>query len=242
MEDVTPKSVGNSCPGTVEEAYYLTAELLNLVWKFQSPGILLTEKHLSESWMTVEIDVEKTEWAKPKMHKGGKYNRYLDTPDGVSPLLFPPSMETIKWTSYEHDELGITTEEPELIAKMHHKRDKKNNAIIEYLKNRKTLNIFGNNGPVIFTYGSTTMSVLEALKVGDIDATVIQPIYLNPFPVWELESYEGQSVITIELSKEGQFTRLIKEKCGIKSKAIINKYDGRPFDPIDLSNKIQEVI
>ena len=231
-----------ACPGTVEEAYYLTAELLNLVWKFQSPGILLTEKHLSESWMTVDIDVEKAEWAEPKIYNGSNYKRYLDSPDGISPLLFPPSMETIKWTSYEHDELGITTEDPELIAKMHDKRDKKNHSIIEYLKKRKIINIFGDKGPIIFTYGSTTMSVLEALKYGDIEATVIQPIYLSPFPVWELEIYKNQSVITVETSKEGQFTRLIKEKCGIKSKALINKYDGRPFDPINLSNKIKEVI
>ena len=231
-----------ACPSTVEEAYYLTSELLNLVWKFQTPGILLTEKHLSESWMTVDFDIEKAEWAEPLMHNVGPYKRYLDTPNGISPLLFPPSREIIKWTSYEHDELGITTEEPEIIAKMHEKRDKKNQTLIEYLRKRKTLNIYGNKGPVIMTYGSTTMSVLEALKYGGIDATVIQPIYLNPFPVWELKNYEDQSVITVEQSREGQFTRLIKEKCGIKSKVLINKYDGRPFDPINLSNKIKEVI
>jgi 2-oxoglutarate ferredoxin oxidoreductase subunit alpha len=231
-----------ACPSTVEEAYYLTPELLNLVWKFQTPGILITEKHLSESWMTVDLNVEKVDWAKPMLHKGGTYKRYLDTPDGISPLLFPPSKEIIKWTSYEHDELGITTEEPELIAKMHEKRDKKNQAIIEYLKKRKSVNVFGKKGPIIMTYGSTTMSVLEALKFGDIEATVIQPIYLNPFPVWELKDYEGQSVIIVEQSKEGQFTRLIKEKCGIKSKILINKYDGRAFEPINLSNKIKEVI
>ncbi|MFX0188136.1 MAG: 2-oxoacid:acceptor oxidoreductase subunit alpha [Candidatus Hodarchaeota archaeon] len=231
-----------ACPSTVEEAYYLTAEMLDLIWKFQTPGILLTEKHLSESWMTVDINVEKAVWAEPIMHTGGTYKRYLDTPDGISPMLFPPSKETIKWTSYEHDELGITTEEPELIAKMHEKRDKKNQAIVEYLRKRKTLNVYGDKGPVIISYGSTTMSVLEALNYGSIEAKVIQPIYLNPFPVWELENFKDESIITVELSKEGQFTRLIKEKCGIKSKALINQYDGRPFDPIDLSNKIKEVI
>ncbi|MFX0178999.1 MAG: 2-oxoacid:acceptor oxidoreductase family protein, partial [Candidatus Hodarchaeota archaeon] len=53
-------------PRTIREAYYLTAEMLDLVWKFQTPGILLTEKHLSESSMTVEIDLEKSKWAEPK--------------------------------------------------------------------------------------------------------------------------------------------------------------------------------
>jgi len=229
-------------PATVEEAYYLSAEMLDLVWKFQTPGILLTEKHLSESSMTVEIDLEKARWAQPKMYEGSAYKRYLDTNDGISPMLFPPSKNIIKWNSYEHDEFGITTENAEMISFMHDKRNKKLRAIQEYLRNQKTVNIYGNQGPQILTYGSTTMSVLEALKYGDINAKVIQPIYLNPLPVWELEKYKTQDVITVEQSSTAQFTNLIKEKANISSKATIKQYNGRPFKPIDLANKIKEVL
>lgn len=125
---------------------------------------------------------------------------------------------------------------------MHDKRDKKNKAIIEYLKTKNTVNVYGDNGPLIFTYGSTTMSVLEALKFGDIEAKVIQPRFLSPFPVWVLEEYNNEAVITIELSKAGQFSTILKEKAGILTKSLINRYDGRPFDPIELSNKIKEVL
>ncbi len=231
-----------ACPCSVKEAFYLSAELLDLVWKFQTPGILLTEKHLSESSMTVDINMENTKWAEPKYHKNGNYKRYLDTEDGISPLLFPPSKNIIKWNSYEHDELGITTENPELITKMHNKRYKKDMHIIDFLKQLKTVNVYGNGGPLIFTYGSTTMSVLEALHYGDIEATIIQPIYLRPLPVWELEKYKNEHIITVEMSKKGQFSSLLKEKVNIKSNYLINKYDGRPFDPIELAKKIKEVI
>ncbi len=229
-------------PGTLEEAFYLTAELLDLVWKFQTPGILLTEKHLSESSMTVDIDVNKAKWAEAMKISKGDYKRYLDTSDGISPMLFPPSKDVIKWNSYEHDEMGITTEDPEWIAQMHDKRNKKVEAIQDYIKKLKSINVFGDKGPIIMTYGSTTMSVLEAIKYGKIDATVIQPIYLNPLPIWELEKYKNYEVITVEQSSTGQFTNLIKEKAGIKSKKVIKQYDGRPFDPIDLANKIKEVL
>src|SRR5665648_329656 len=60
-------------PATVEEAFYLTAEMLDLVWRFQTPGILLTEKHLSESGMTIEIDPTKAKWVEPILHKDGNY-------------------------------------------------------------------------------------------------------------------------------------------------------------------------
>ena len=230
-------------PRTIREAYYLTAEMLDLVWKFQTPGILLTEKHLSESSMTVEIDLEKSKWAEPMIHKNGDYKRYLDTYDGISPMLFPPSKQTIKWNSYEHDELGITTENAEKISFMHDKRNKKLKTLIEYLKRQNTVKIIRGEKPSnIFTYGSTYMSVLEALKYGNLNPTIIAPIYLSPLPIWELEEFKNQDNIVIEQSSTGQFTNLLKEKARLEIRNTIKQYDGRPFDPIELSNKIKEVL
>ncbi len=229
-------------PGSMEEAFYLAAEMLSLLWRFQTPGILLTEKHMAESRMTVDIDAEGAKWPEPIVHGAGEYKRYLDTENGVSPLLFPPSKELIKWDSYEHDELGITTENPEMIARMQEKRNRKKKAIIDHLKDIHTVNMYGEKGPVILTYGSTTMSVLEALKVSDIEAMVVQPIYLEPLPVWELERYKKGGVIVVEQSCAGQFASLLKEKVGIEPITVIKKYDGRPFDPIELADKIKGVV
>jgi len=186
-------------PRTIREAYYLTAEMLDLVWKFQTPGVLLTEKHLSESSMTVEIDFEKSKWAEPEMHSDGDYKRYQDTDDGISPMLFPPSKKIIKWNSYEHNEFGITTENAEKISFMHDKRNKKLKALIKYLKSQETVKIIrGENSSNIFTYGSTYMSVLEALQYGNLNPTVIAPIYLSPLPIWELEEFKDQNNIVVE--------------------------------------------
>ena len=228
-------------PGTVEEAYYLTAEMLDLVWKFQTPGILLTEKHLSESSMTIDLDIDRAKWAEPKMHNGGNYKRYKDTNDGISPMLFPPSKEIIKWNSYEHDEIGITTESANMIEKMHNKRNKKLGKLIEHLKTQNTVNIIRGEHPTnIFAYGSTYMSVLEALKYGKLNPTTVQPVYLSPLPVWELVKFINQDNIVIEQSITGQFASLLKEKAGLNIRSVIKRYDGRPFDPIELSIKIRE--
>jgi len=228
-------------PGTVQAAYSLTAELLDLVWKFQTPGILLTEKHLSESSMTIDLNIDDAKWAEPKLYTGGDYKRYLDTNDGVSPMLFPPSKEIIKWNSYEHDEKGITTESADIIAKMHDKRNKKLNALIGHLKTQNTVNIVrGEHTANLFTYGSTYMSVLEALKYGGLNPTIVQPIYLSPLPVWELEEFKNQDNIVVEQSITGQFASLLKEKAGLNIRSVIKRYDGRPFDPIELSTKIKE--
>ncbi|MFX1376363.1 MAG: 2-oxoacid:acceptor oxidoreductase subunit alpha [Promethearchaeota archaeon] len=230
-------------PRTIRDAYYLTAEMLDLVWKFQTPGILLTEKHLSESSMTVEIDVNQSKWAEPQIYKGNDYKRYLDTENGISPLLFPPSKQIIKWNSYEHDEYGITTEDAIKISFMHDKRTKKLNALINYLATKETVKIIRGESPTnIFTYGSTYMSVLEALKYSKLNPTIIAPIYLSPLPIWRLGEFKNQNNIVVEQSSTGQFTKLLKEKAGIRISHTIKQYNGRPFDPIDLSIRIKEVL
>lgn len=228
-------------PGSPAEAFSLARDLMDLAWHFQIPAILLTEKHLSESRTNVRLGRDKKEGPAPKIHDRGEYNRYKNTGDGISPLLFPPSDEVIKWNSYEHDEAGLTTEKGEQIYSMQDKRAIKGESLEKYLKGIHTVNYYGDEGPTIYTYGSTVMSVLEALRQGDIDARVVQPVYLEPFPKWELKGKKKGGLV-VEQSSTGLFAGLLREKAGIKPDAIIMRYDGRPFEPTELAHQIKELI
>ena len=230
-----------SSPGTFAQAFYLSAEMLSLVWKFQTPGILLTEKHLSESTGTVEFDPEKAERADFEDFKGENYSRYTVTDSGVSQLKFPPSTDMIKWNSYEHTADGITTEDPAGIKIMADKRIRKKQTIEDYLKGMDTVERYGKTGPVVITYGSTFMSVIEALHNEGIKARIIQVKYLKPFPVWEMDDIEDNDFIVVEQSAEGQFTELIHEKTGKRPRETIKRYDGRPFTPEELGSQLKEV-
>jgi 2-oxoglutarate ferredoxin oxidoreductase subunit alpha len=229
-------------PGSPQEAFYLSAELLSLAWRFQTPAILLTEKHLAESRASVSIDVDKAAWPSPEMHASGAHSRYMDTPSGISPLLFPPTKEMIKWNSYEHDERGITTDVPEAIAKMHDKRSRKGESLVQHLRDSRTVNVFGEGEKTIVTYGSTTMSVLEALRCGGIAARVVQPVYLQPFPFWEFERLGVSGPVVVEQSPAGAFAQMLSEKVGINVEAVIVKYDGRPFEPTELAAQLGGVL
>ena len=135
--------------------------------------------------MTVRMPDELPDSLSPLMAEtGGEYLRYADTEDGVSPLLFPPSDQLVKWTSYEHDELGLTTEAAGPIARMHEKRDRKRRTVLKAVRGMNTVNRFGSGKTAIVTYGSTTMSVREALLSGGLEAEVVQPVFLEPFPAW----------------------------------------------------------
>jgi len=232
-----PKIVAS--PSSASEAFRLTAEMLDLAWKFQVPAILLTEKHLAESRMSVDIDTDKTAWAEGMSHGKGEYKRYLDTPEGISPLMFPPSAELIKWNSYEHDEKGITSDAPETIVRMHDKRARKASSLENHLKGLNTVNVFGTGKRSIFAYGSTVMSVIEAVKSGGLDAKIVQPIYLDPLPLEELSKHAADAAIVVEQSSTGQFARLLRERAGIKVSKVIAKYDGRPFEPAELAAQLK---
>lgn len=230
-------------PGTVSEAYELAAQLMGLAWAFQTPAILLTEKHLSESRMTVTLPDSLPEVLEPLMHRGrGVYKRYADEESGVSALKFAPSDALIKWTSYEHDELGITTEDAATISRMQEKRLRKQRSLEAALHGVRTVNRFGSGKAVIVTYGSTTMSVREAVRHGSLDARIVQLVYLEPFPVWEFGELEGRDVVVVEQSCAGQLSALLQRRTGVRVKDTVTQYDGRPFDPEELASRLKEVL
>jgi len=69
---------------------------------------------------------------------------------------------------------------------------------------------------------------------------VVQPLYLDPLPVWELSRYAGKDVTVVEQSSTGLFASLLKEKAGITAARVIKRYDGRPFAPEDLAAELKE--
>jgi len=234
-------------PGDMNEAYGLAAEMMELVWKFQTPGIILGDKHLCESAMTVELDPAKAGWSEPSVHSGppSDYKRYRQTTDGISPLLFPPAKAVNKWTSHTRDETGISSEDADLITEMHDKLRRKGEAIEQHLRTLHTVNSFGHGVPVIMTYGSTTMAVREAVRISGIDCRIIQPIYLEPFPYWAIDCFcEAPTPIIVEQSSTGMFAKLLAEKLGLEPRPdqIILKYDGRPFDPEGLAARLKEAM
>ncbi|MFH0816667.1 MAG: 2-oxoacid:acceptor oxidoreductase family protein [Methanobacteriota archaeon] len=236
----SPKIVAS--PSSASEAFRLTAELLDLAWEFQVPAILLSEKHLAESRMSVDVDIAEAAWAEGLAHGKGEYKRYLDASEGISPLLFPPSTELIKWNSYEHDENGITSDTPEAITRMHDKRARKASSLAARVRGLRTVNVFGSGRRAVFAYGSTAMSAAEAIRHGGLDARVVQPIYLDPLPSEELAKHAGVGAIVVEQSSTGQFARLLCERARIDVKHAIAKYDGRPFEPTELAAKLKEAL
>ncbi|MDI3503808.1 MAG: 2-oxoglutarate/2-oxoacid ferredoxin oxidoreductase subunit alpha [Candidatus Cloacimonadota bacterium] len=231
-------------PDCFERAFSLAAELLDLVWECQSPAILLTEKHLSESRSNIDLPIDDIPEATQTIPTGQKpYQRYEITESGISPLKFPGTQncaedDVIKWNSNEHLESGVRTDEAPAIVAMRDKRKRKYETIAKATSRYQRVAIYGSGQSVVFAYGSTAMELREAQKYHAF--TLVVPIYLEPFPGEELASYAGQEVIVAEHSSQAHFAEFLKNKLKVKVKATILRYDGRHFGTDELVQAIKE--
>lgn len=220
-------------PGDAEEAYYWSAVSLNLAWRCQIPAIILSDKTLAEGTYNFDLAAVKEIAQEPLVLRDDKepYKRYADTETGVSPLSFPPDKgAVIKVNSYERDENGITTEDPQITRKMQEKRLRKGQFLKKELEKYETVKVSGNkeSSTAVLCWGSNKGVCVEAAQ--NLGLKVVQPVVIWPFPAIRVaESVKGiQNLICVENNAGGQLANLA-EAHGIRVNQRILRCDGRPF-------------
>ena len=231
-------------PGDPEEAYFWSCAAMNISWKYQLPSIILSDKNLGEGIFNFDIDlIPQIEEERPVLwDKKSPYKRYLNTENGVSPLTFVPDKDAIvKINSYEHDEYGITTEDPDATKTMQDKRLRKEKYLAQDLEGLKCVKVYGNKNSqtALLCWGSNKGVCVEAAENSGLK--VIQPIVLSPFPLKQFqEALAGvKKLISVESNATGQLVRLIKVY-GFNVDDKILKYDGRPFSLDELEEEIEK--
>ncbi len=243
-------------PGNAEQAYYWSAVALNMAWRYQVPSIILSDKTLSEATFSFDLDAIETTTpnlatvlkATPEptsQDENIPYRRYLDTPTGVSPLRFPPYKDAvIKINSYEHDEFGITTEDPALTQKMCEKRLRKDNYLRNDIeKNYPAISCYGSpDAPVAIVCWGSNQGVCQ--EIGEkLGLRVIQPVVIAPFPLNQLQNYLTgvTKLICVENNATGQLARLLRN-WGIRVDHLVLKYNGRCFFSDELEARLEAIL
>lgn len=239
-------------PSDIGEAYSLTVDAFNLADRYQVPVFVLTDKYLNESqWSlpqsalsgSVEIDRGKL-FSSDSKNSNGEFKRYsLDVSDGISPRSFPGMKKGLYHAdSYEHDEVGHVTEDTSMRTKMSLKRLKKLEAM---KKDMKAPKIVGDSEAEItfVSWGSSKGPILEAMKLlaaKGKKTRLIHFSWLFPFPAEEATKLLSPvtRLIDVEQNATGQLASLIREHTGILIKEKILKFDGRPFYPEEIVEKL----
>ena len=145
--------------------------------------------------------------------------------------------------SYAHDETGITTEEADIVAQMTEKRLRKGEGLRRAMNRYPQVILSGKpTGMVALLCWGSTAGVCDEVA-GPLGLRVVRPVVLSPFPADPLiKALEGAGmVIVVEENATGQLATLATQH-GITCQKKILRYDGRPFTPEDLKEKIREAL
>lgn len=231
-------------PGDPEEAYYFAAAAMHLAWEFQTPAVLLLDKTISEHLETGVLRPADIAPSRVKRWDGsGAYRRYADAEDGISPFApFGTQNAAVKITSYEHDESGVATEEPDIVRAMADKRFRKYPAMLEAVRKLPCVKSYGDEGSdtVILCFGSTKGPAIEALRYIRRPMRVVQVIGMEPFDTEGVVRAIGgaKRIIAVEGNHDAQLAGLLREKTGIAATDTVLRWDSTPFSSHAIAEKI----
>lgn len=236
-------------PGDVKEAFDFTMEALNLAEQYQTPVIIISDKYLGESHKSADFFKAKKKIERGKLLQRAppNYLRYTDTHDGISPRTRPGMKNGLFLAnSDEHDFFGHSTEEIEMRNLQMRKRMRKLETLQQKIPDPKL------HGPeeadvTIVSWGSTKGPILDAmkwLKERGYSVNFLQITHVMPFPDEQVKSMlqNARKLLLVENNYTGQMGGLIRERTGIKIKEKLLKYDGRPFYPEEIYEKVKEVL
>lgn len=233
-------------PGDAEESYFWSAVSVDISRKFQIPSIILVDKTVCEGTYNFDINsIGEINLGQAPLWDGKKpYKRYAVTETGVSPLSVAPDKDAvIKVNSYEHDEYGITTEDPVMTVQMQDKRLRKEKFLMKEIARYETVKSYANkdSSTILLCWGSNKGVCMEAAE--KLNIKVVQPILLSPFPIDEFKEAirGGMRIISVENSATGRLREYIS-RYGVNIDKEILKYDGRSFSVDELEDRIKEVM
>jgi 2-oxoglutarate ferredoxin oxidoreductase subunit alpha len=205
-------------PGDPIECQELVSQAFYFSQKFKTPTIIISDKHLAESYYTQNNKAKITQ--SKKQTSLAKYN------------------------SYEHDKKGISTEEAKIIKEGVERRLKKQQAINKEAKKFQGYKLYGkkNSKNLIISWGSTKGAILDAIP--NLNCSFLQILYIEPFPRKIKGILKGKNIILVENNSTAQLAGLIAEKTGIfiDDKNKILRYDARPFLCDELKEELNKRI
>lgn len=230
-------------PGTIEDAFYLTAKAFNLADKYQIPVFILVDQYLNDSYYNFpKLDPSKIKIEKRIIKTDPEYKRYKITANGISPRGIPGyGAGLVVVDSDEHDEEGHITEDLDLRIRM---VDKRNNKMKQILQEAMAPELIGpkNYKTLIIGWGSTCNAIKEALA--EINRKDIAFLYFRQvYPIHkDTKKYlkKAKKSIIIENNFTSQFGNLIKLHTGIDIDHKILKYDGLPFSVEEIKRGIKK--
>jgi 2-oxoglutarate ferredoxin oxidoreductase subunit alpha len=240
-------------PGSVEEAYALAHHAMEMSEAYQVPCILLTDQYLADT----VVDADPGDFPALPVNRRivhgndvprdakARYHRYAITEAGVSPMAVPgePGI-TVVVDSDEHTEDGHLTEDHAVRIAMVEKRTRKGEALA-----METLPPLLSGPPhaevLLIGFGSTKGVIAEAREILSAEGVSAAAVHLRqvaPFPARAVSEIldRYRTALTVENNRMGQLARLIRAETGREVSGTIARFDGLPFTPGEVAERVKE--
>ncbi len=232
-------------PGTIEEAFALTAKAFNLADRYQIPVFILTDQYLIDSYYNInKIDVSGLKIEPYIVPTDHGYKRYSLTRDGVSPRGIPGNGKGLVIVdSDEHDEEGHLTENHDIRIQMVDKRLRKRSPLAQEAV-LPACTGKGKGSTMIVCWGSILTIAEEAVKrIGRKDISLVHFSQVYPLhrDTVKILGKAGR-LISVEGNATSQFSHVLKVHTGIDMDTKITKYNGLPFSVEELEGRLREVL
>ncbi|MCA9725671.1 MAG: 2-oxoacid:acceptor oxidoreductase subunit alpha, partial [Kurthia sp.] len=184
----------------------------------------------------------------PEAEDKAYFKRYEVTEDGVSPRVVPGQKHGIHHvTGVEHSEIGTPSESASNRQTQMDKRMRK----LEHVHFDTPVFTDAPHDEadvLILGFGSTKGAIEEVRPLLDeagIKANHAHIRLIHPFPTEELQPLVdgAKKVIVVENNATGQLASILKMNMGAHHKVVnLVKYDGTPFLPLELLNRVKELL
>lgn len=231
-------------PGTIEEAFYLTARAFNTADRYQVPVFILTDQYTMDTYYDIpDFDLDKAAATKYIVQTEAGYQRYRITDNGVSPRGVPGyGSGLVAADSDEHDENGHITENMAVRTAQVDKRLSKKDLIMKdpvppVLTGSEDFRV------LLVGWGSTCQAIREGLeRSGRTDAAHLHFPQVYPVPQ-QSQGYleQAEKVIVVENNATAQFGKLLTLYGGREPDGAILKYDGLAFTVEELADAINDI-
>ncbi|MCF7830634.1 2-oxoacid:acceptor oxidoreductase subunit alpha [Candidatus Gracilibacteria bacterium] len=228
------------------DAFDLIQHAFNLSEKYQTPVVVLSEKVIAESQMTIpnfdlkKIKIERGLVTGKDLDKLESSDRYKITKNGISLRWLPGSSGPHYFANGdEHDEEG-RIDETEEAGDMYAKRMRKVDTIKKELPEPE---VFGSKKAKIsfIGWGSSKGVMLDTIA-NNKDVNYLHVTYLHPLRTEKIKKFmqENKNVHLIEGNYEGQLGNKIEGETGQKFKGKLLKWNGRQFFTEDVEEYIKK--
>ena len=218
----------------VEDCFHATVEAFNIAEEFQIPVLVLSDQAVGQRKETIRAEALRhpvRERRKPTAEELEGYERYRETPDGVSPMSVPGTPKGMYQTNgLEHDAEG----RPNSLYLTHETMNAKRYRKLWSIRDR--YRTFRRFGPAradvgILCWGSSKGPVQEAVAAANargesVSAFVPQTLY--PFPKRDfLEFLESvDELLIVELSYTAQFYKYLRTSLDLPKRTRVFKRSG----------------